>query len=85
MSVLVDGVAYRTAEDVAREAGVTRQTFWRWRKLRKVPQGRRFRDGQQLLFTADEVRRVVEFANRMEPVVAAGIRPPGRSVPGHAR
>lgn len=61
----IDGVAYFTAAQVAREAGVTRQTLWRWRQDGKVPTGRRYRD-RQILYTHAELQRVRDYAHRIE-------------------
>jgi transposase-like protein len=66
MSIEIDGVAYFSAADVKRDLGVARQTLWRWRRAQKVPQGRRYRD-RQVLFTADELEAIREYANRLEP------------------
>ena len=67
MPFQIDGHTYLSAAEVAAQAGVTRQTLWRWRQQGKVPVGRRFRD-KQILFTQDELERVLDYANRMEPV-----------------
>ena len=66
-TIQINGIAYFSAADIHRELGVARQTLWRWRKGRKVPQGRRYRD-RQVLFTREEVDAVREYANRLEPV-----------------
>jgi predicted DNA-binding transcriptional regulator AlpA len=70
MPIQIDGVAYFSAADIQRDLGVTRQTLWRWRKARKIPQGRRYRD-RQVLFTKEEVDVIHEYANRLEPADAA--------------
>ncbi len=70
MPLLLDGIQYVTAAEVARDVHVSRQTLWRWRQEGKVPVGRRFRD-KQVLFTLDEARRVRAFANRLEPLPEA--------------
>ncbi len=67
MPLVIEGVSYFTAADVARDAHVTRQTIWRWRQEGKVPAGRRFRD-KQVIFTADEAEKIRDYANRMEPL-----------------
>jgi len=67
MPLKIDGVTYYTAADIHRNVGVARQTLWRWRKTRKIPQGRRYRD-RQVLFTEEEVEAIREYANRLEPV-----------------
>jgi len=63
----IDGTAYFTMTEVARQAGVTRQTIWRWRRERKIPLGLRFRD-RLVLYAKDEVQAIRDFANRLEPV-----------------
>lgn len=70
MSVEVDGVTYYSASEVARAAGVSRQSLWRWRTDGKVPPGRRYRD-RQILFSAREVEQVKHYANRLEPAEPA--------------
>ena len=65
----IEGVLYFTAAQVAREAGVTRQTLWRWRQEGKVPTGRRYRD-KQILFTPAELALVRDYAHRIEPLEA---------------
>ena len=69
MPIEVKGVEYFTATDIHREFGVTRQTLWRWRKARKVPQGRRYR-GRYVVFTRKEVEAVRDYSNRLEPAEA---------------
>ena len=66
-SLSIDGVLYFTAGRAAREAGVSRQTLWRWRQDGKVPAGRRYRD-KQILFTRAELDRVRDYAHRIEPL-----------------
>ena len=65
----IEGVQYFTAAQVADAANVSRQTLWRWRKEGKVPSGQRYRD-RQILFTAEDVASVLEYANRLEPATA---------------
>lgn len=67
MPIQIDGVTYFSADDVHRDLGVVRQTLWRWRKGRKIPQGRRYR-GRRIVFTKQEVETIRKFANRLEPV-----------------
>lgn len=69
MPIKIDGVAYFTAADIQREVGVVRQTLWRWRKGRKIPQGRRYRD-KNIVFTRGEVDTIREYSNRLEPADA---------------
>jgi hypothetical protein len=65
--MLIEGVTYLSATDIQRELGVTRQTLWRWRKERKIPLGRRYRN-KQVVFTQQEVEAIREYSNRLEPV-----------------
>lgn len=67
MPIKIEGIEYFTATDIQRDVGVVRQTLWRWRTARKVPQGRRYRD-KTIVFTKEEVEAIREFANRLEPV-----------------
>jgi predicted DNA-binding transcriptional regulator AlpA len=66
-ALVIDGVRYFTAAHVARVAGVTRQTLWRWRQDGKVPPGLKYRD-KQVVFTGAEVEQVREYAHRLEPI-----------------
>lgn len=66
MPIEVEGVEYFTATDIQREVGVVRQTLWRWRRDRKIPQGRRYRD-KNIVFTRAEVEAIREYSNRLEP------------------
>jgi transposase-like protein len=65
----IDGVLYFTASDVARATGVTRQTLWRWRRDAKIPAGQKYRD-KQVVFTREELERIREYAQRLEPLQA---------------
>ena len=69
MPIEIEGVEYFTAADIQREVGVVRQTLWRWRKARKIPQGRRYRD-KRIVFTRAEVDEIHDYSNRLEPVEA---------------
>jgi len=69
MAIEIGGTRYLTAADVARSAGVSRQTLWRWRTEGKVPPGLRFRDGQ-ILYTELEASTVLAFAQHLEPAFA---------------
>ena len=64
MPIEIEGVVYFTATDIQREFGVARQTLWRWRKARKVPQGSRYRD-KAIVFTRSEVDTIREYSNRL--------------------
>jgi predicted DNA-binding transcriptional regulator AlpA len=66
MSIEIQGVAYFSATDIYRDLGIVRQTLWRWRRARTIPQGRRYR-GRQIVFTKEEVEEIRQFANRLEP------------------
>jgi transposase-like protein len=67
LAMEIDGTAYLTMTEVARQAGVSRQTIWRWRRERRIPRGRLFRD-RMVLYATDEAQVIREFANRLEPV-----------------
>ncbi len=66
MSIEIEGVSYFSAADIQRDLGITRQTLWRWRKERKIPHGRRYRD-RQIVFTEQEVQAIREYAHRLAP------------------
>jgi hypothetical protein len=63
--VRIKKIDYFSAADIQQEIGVARQTLWRWRKAKKIPQGRRYRD-RQVVFTKQEVKEIREYANRLE-------------------
>jgi predicted DNA-binding transcriptional regulator AlpA len=63
----ISGVPYYSAAEVARAVGVSRQTLWRWRSAHRVPQGRRFRNGQ-VLFSEDEFAEIRAYATQLVPV-----------------
>jgi hypothetical protein len=70
----IDGVSYFSASELLVELGVSRQTLWRWRQQRKIPAGHRYRD-KTILFTADEVELIRQYANRIEPNEKANEQP----------
>jgi hypothetical protein len=70
--IRIDGITYFSAMDVQREIGVVRQTLWRWRRARKIPAGRRYRD-RQVVFTREEVDAIRKYANRLVPADASGV------------
>lgn len=76
MAIEIEGVEYFTAADIHRTLGITRQTLWRWRTARKIPQGLRYRD-KNIVFTRQELEAIREYANRLEPVVSPQLRRPG--------
>jgi hypothetical protein len=67
VALKIETETYFSAADVQRALNVARQTLWRWRRAGKIPQGRRYRDGQ-VLFTPGEVEAIREYAHRLEPV-----------------
>lgn len=71
MPVEIDGIRYLTVPEVLQEMQITRQTLWRWRQERLIPQGRRFRS-RQLLFSQEEAAAIRRYANRIEPIEAPG-------------
>ncbi len=68
--LVIDGTPYFTAAAVARAAGISRQTLWRWRQDRKVPVGKKYRD-KQVVFTRVESNLICDYANRLEPIELA--------------
>ena len=73
--LVIEGVPYFSAADAAREAGVSRQTLWRWRQEARVPAGRLYRD-KQVLFTRAELESVCAYANRLVPLQPHPPHPP---------
>ena len=67
MSLEIDGVEYVPGGEILAALGISRQTLWRWRQEGKIPQGHRFRDGR-VLFTRQEAERIIQHANRIEPI-----------------
>jgi predicted DNA-binding protein (UPF0251 family) len=74
MPIEIEGVEYFTAADIHRALGIARQTLWRWRTARKIPQGRRYRD-KKIVFTLQELEAIREYANRLEPADSPQLRP----------
>lgn len=79
MPIVIEGVEYFTAADIQRAVGVVRQTLWRWRRARVVPQGLRYRN-RAIVFTRAEVESIREYSNRLEPADS-----PHARHRGHAR
>lgn len=69
----INGVRYYTSADVVAEAGVSRQTLYRWRRNGAVPAGHTHR-GNRLLFSQSELDRILAYANHVEPG-ALGVKP----------
>jgi hypothetical protein len=63
----IDGSDYFSVTETIKLTGISRQTLWRWRQEGKVPAGHLFRD-KQVVFTADELEQVRQYANRVEPI-----------------
>jgi predicted DNA-binding transcriptional regulator AlpA len=78
MPIEIAGITYFTATDILRELGPTRQTLWRWRKNRSIPQGRRYR-GRQVVFTKQELDAIRQYAHRLEPAEPHQFRRPKRT------
>jgi Helix-turn-helix domain len=67
MPVTIEGRKYYTNAEVSDELRVSRQTLWRWREKGSIPAGLRYRT-RQVLFKADEVEVIRQFANRLVPI-----------------
>lgn len=76
LPIEIEGVEYFTAADVHRTLGIARQTLWRSRMAKKIPQGRRYRD-KKIVFTRQELEAIREYANRLEPADSPQYRPLG--------
>lgn len=63
----IGGETYWSLIEVAADAGVARQTLWRWHTAGVIPRGARYR-GRRLLFTADDKRQIAAYAHRLEPL-----------------
>jgi len=71
MPVTIEGEKYYTNSEVSDQLKVSRQTLWRWREKRSIPAGLRYRT-RQVLFTAEEVEAIQQFANKLEPIELGG-------------
>ncbi|MCP3170177.1 hypothetical protein [Myxococcus qinghaiensis] len=76
MPIEIEGVEYFTATDIQRDVGVVRQTLWRWRRARAIPQGLRYRN-KAIVFTRAEVDTIREYSNRLEPADSPPLRRQG--------
>ena len=65
MPIEIEGVEYFSAADIHRTLRIARQTLWRWRKSRKIPQGRRYCD-VQIVFARQKLEVIRGYANRLE-------------------
>jgi hypothetical protein len=63
--LVIGGIPYFTAADIARAIAVSRQTLWRWRRDAKIPAGKVYRD-KQVVFTEEELARIREYAHRLK-------------------
>jgi len=68
MSQVINGKQFFSTRDVVDRTGVSRQTLWRWRREGCIPCGHRHR-GRQVVFTAEEVESIRDYANRLEPAL----------------
>ena len=71
MPVEVSGKRFFNVTDVTEIVGVTRQSIWRWCRDEKIPSGRRYQ-GQQRIFTREEVEKIYAYAHRLEPAGSTG-------------
>lgn len=67
MPVEIKGEQYYTNAEVSDQLKVSRQTLWRWREKGSIPTGLRYRT-RQVVFTAEEVEAIRQFANHLEPI-----------------
>ena len=63
----IDGVEYYSQAQVLKDLRISRQTLYRWRQDGKIPVGHRYR-GTRIIFTAEEVEAIRQYANRVEPL-----------------
>jgi hypothetical protein len=66
MPIVIGRIQYFTPKDVQVDLHVSRQSLWRWRRAKKVPQGRKYRD-RQVVFTLSEFETIRQYANRLVP------------------
>jgi predicted DNA-binding transcriptional regulator AlpA len=66
MPLTIDGITYHSMAEVLTALGISRATLWRWRAERRIPQGSRLRG--KVLFSADDLAAIREFALRVEPI-----------------
>jgi Helix-turn-helix domain len=71
MPVTIEGEEYYTNSEVSDGLRVSRQTLWRWREKGSIPAGLRYRT-RQVLFKAEEVEVIRQFANRLVPIELGG-------------
>jgi len=71
MPVTIEDEEYYTNSEVSDQLKVSRQTLWRWREKGSIPAGLRYRT-RQVLFTAEEVEAIRQFANKLEPIELGG-------------
>jgi hypothetical protein len=67
MPLSVDGITYFSTAEVLTTLKISRVTFWRWRSGRRIPPGSLLR-GRQLVFTAEELMVIRNYANRVVPI-----------------
>jgi len=70
MPIKIQGAEYYTGAELRERLEVSRQTLWRWRQEREIPQGHRYRN-RHLVFTPAEAPEIEAFANRLEPIEAS--------------
>lgn len=62
----IDGRKFFSTNEILDRLGISRQTFWRWRREGKIPPGSRFRD-RRMMFTEGEMEQITAHATRLEP------------------
>ena len=68
----IDGVEYHSQAQVLKDLQISRQTLYRWRQEGKIPVGHLYR-GTRIVFTAEEVETIRQYANRVEPLNPADV------------